>query len=187
MSVTTSVEAALDWRQHTLPSDLTRILSRAPSVQVVRSVAELVEQSGVSDRLTEVAYDVPGRGPVVEATTGALMLLSPDFRNAGTGVFDRDYWMYGEDLQLCADAQAAGRRVVILERPGSVHLKGHSSGFPRGSRSDRAFHQAMLVYYRKNLRRHAAEEAVVTLGVGLRYVASRVAALAATTAARVRP
>ena len=91
------------------------------------------------------------RASVLEATTGAVMLVAPDFRTLDEGVFDQDYWMYGEDLQLCADARTAGRVVLIAEVPPSVHVKGVSSGRPRSTRSNRAFHDAMLQYARKNL------------------------------------
>ena len=89
----------------------------------------------------------------LEATTGALMLVDPRFRSLGQGIFDTDYWMYGEDLQLCADARSAGRSVLMAETTPSVHVKGVSSGRPRSTRSNRAFHHAMVVYAGKNLIR----------------------------------
>lgn len=119
------------------------------------------------------------RYTVVEATTGALMLVHPEFRNARTGVFDRSYWMYGEDLQLCADARREGQRVVMLEEEGSVHLKGASSGMPRSRTSDRAFHHAMYLYYRTNLRRNRVESVVVAFGIALHLAVSRVRAVSA--------
>lgn len=87
----------------------------------------------------------------LEATTGALMLVSPTFKRLRDGVFDADYWMYGEDLQLCVDAARAGLRVLMAEVPASLHVKGVSSGRPRSSAANRAFHDAMLTYARKNL------------------------------------
>jgi hypothetical protein len=67
VSVTEMQQAALDWRQFTVPDDLAGVLSRAPAVRVVSSSADLVALSGSMDHHTEVAYDVPGRGRVVEA------------------------------------------------------------------------------------------------------------------------
>ena len=109
----------------------------------------------------------------LEATTGALMLISPTFRTAASGIFDTDYWMYGEDLQLCADACDEGRSVLMLEQPGSIHVKGASSGLPRGRRSDRAFHNALYLYYVKNLRRNEVERVIVFLAIGTRFCFSR--------------
>ncbi len=115
----------------------------------------------------------------VEATTGALMLVAPGLRTVETGIFDRDYFMYGEDLQLCLDAQRAGRSVVLVERPPSVHVKGVSSGFPRSWRSNRAFHDAMYLYYRKNLSISPLDRALVGTAVWARLLlSSAVAAVA---------
>lgn len=89
----------------------------------------------------------------IEATTGALMLVNPGFRPGDLGVFDQDYWMYGEDLQLCRDAQTEGWHVLMAEGEPSIHLKGISSGRPRGRKSNIEFHRAMYTYYVKNLNR----------------------------------
>ena len=109
----------------------------------------------------------------VEATTGALMMLSPSFRNRGTTIFDLDYWMYGEDLQLCLDAARSGKSVLMVERDASTHVKGASSGLPRSRTSDRAFHDALFTYYAKNLQRNRAERAAVRLAVKVRFLVSR--------------
>jgi GT2 family glycosyltransferase len=91
-------------------------------------------------------------------------------------VFDEDYWMYGEDLQLCLDCQRRGLRVLMLEGAPSTHSKGVSSGWPRSKRSDRAFHHSMWLYYRKNLSRGPLD-GVVAVGIASRYAMSRAAAL----------
>lgn len=121
---------------------------------------------GVLGKLTPIRFRyngvtlVPGLGASelmpnrmwtnIEATTGALMLLSSDFR-PGPKLFDTDYWMYGEDLQLCADARTAGYCVAMAHIESSLHLKGTSSGWPRSRKSNIEFHRAMYIYYRKNL------------------------------------
>lgn len=107
---------------------------------------------------------------VLQATTGAVMLVPADFRALDAGIFDRDYWMYGEDLQLCADAAAAGRQVLIAEVTPSVHVKGVSSGRPRSHRSNRAFHDAMLRYARKNLVRHPMALQLLRAGVTAHFL-----------------
>jgi N-acetylglucosaminyl-diphospho-decaprenol L-rhamnosyltransferase len=101
----------------------------------------------------------------LEATTGALMLVHPRFRTIDEGIFDRDYWMYGEDLQLCADARSTGRTVLMAEVTPSVHVKGVSSGRPRSRRSNRAFHDAMLTYARKNLLTHRVPLSALALAI----------------------
>ena len=113
----------------------------------------------------------------LQATTGALMLVPPDFRSLDSGIFDRDYWMYGEDLQLCADAAAAGRRVLIAEVTPSVHVKGVSSGRPRSHRSNRAFHDAMTDYARKNLVRSRVLVVVLRVGIEAHFLLTELRAL----------
>jgi N-acetylglucosaminyl-diphospho-decaprenol L-rhamnosyltransferase len=123
----------------------------------------------------ETAHGTPVS--VLQATTGAVMLVPADFRRLDDGIFDRDYWMYGEDLQLCADAAAAGRRVLIAEVAPSVHVKGVSSGRPRSRRSNRAFHDAMTAYAAKNLVSSPVLVAGVRLGVEAHFLLTEVRAL----------
>ena len=117
------------------------------------------------------------RVSALQATTGAVMLVPADFRTLDQGVFDRDYWMYGEDLQLCADAAAAGRRVLIAEVEPSVHVKGVSSGRPRSRRSNRAFHDAMYRYAQKNLLSNPVLLQGLRVGVQAHYLLTEAKAL----------
>lgn len=122
----------------------------------------------------------------VEATTGALMMLSPSFRDGSGSIFDLDYWMYGEDLQLCRDAQRDGRSVVVVEMEPSVHVKGVSSGWPRSPASHRAFHDAMATYYEKNLRKSAAQALLVIGAIHMRFLATSLIAGIARRSTQVR-
>lgn len=108
----------------------------------------------------------------LEATTGALMLVAPTFRSVERPIFDTDYWMYGEDLQLCHDAKTESFEVVMVEDSHSFHNKGTSSGWPRSRRSNIAFHNAMVTYYRKNLRRSRLEALIVLSGIWGRQMVS---------------
>ena len=60
---------AFDWKTLNLPADAKTLLSSAPSVQWAASTAELVDLSvgGAECDSTEVRYDVPGKGSVLEA------------------------------------------------------------------------------------------------------------------------
>ena len=108
----------------------------------------------------------------IQATTGALMMIRPSFRPGNAPIFDTDYWMYGEDLQLCLDAATEGYTVGIVEARPSLHLKGASSGWPRSRASHRAFHDALYIYYSKNLRTSASQSYAVHAGVELRFWAT---------------
>lgn len=122
----------------------------------------------------------------LEATTGALMLVHPGLRTLDQGIFDREYWMYGEDLQLCSDARDQGRSVLMAEVEPSVHVKGVSSGRPRSSRSNRAFHDAMFLYARKNLVSHPVVLAGLWGGVWCHFLLSEAMAAPARIRRRVR-
>ena len=121
----------------------------------------------------------------LEATTGALMLVAPQFRSVQSGIFDRDYFMYGEDLQLCLEAQRANLAVAIVERRASIHIKGVSSGFPRSWKSNRAFHDALYLYYRKNLSVSLIDRGLVRAAVWGRLMVS--SATGAIARARAKP
>ena len=60
----------MDWEKYHLPEEVNEILHACPSVKVMSTTAELVTLScgGLGSSYFEVAYDVPGRGRVVEAT-----------------------------------------------------------------------------------------------------------------------
>jgi GT2 family glycosyltransferase len=109
----------------------------------------------------------------IEATTGALMLITPTMRARDGSVFDESYWMYGEDLQLCLDCAGRGLDVLIVDHEPSHHQKGASSGWPRSRISDRAFHQAMWIYYRKNISPSRLADPPVWAAIRLKYLVSR--------------
>lgn len=104
----------------------------------------------------------------IEATTGALMLVNPQFRSSESPIFDLSYWMYGEDLQLCWDARAEGFKVSIIDYAPSLHRKGTSSGWPRGVKSNIAFHEALAIFYSKNLSRGPVDRVAIQAGMRLR-------------------
>jgi len=155
---------------------------RLPTLHGASMYAVLGKLMPARARYNAVQRDKLSSGPVladgtvttrVEATTGALMMLSQNFRSSQTTVFDLDYWMYGEDLQLCLDAARDGQAVLMVETKASIHVKGASSGFPRSRASDRAFHNALRTYYRKNLRRNLFEQIVIDAAIEIRFNYSR--------------
>lgn len=63
-----------DWSRLNLPQDLRELLRRAPSVQWPSSEDELIDAAvgGKESDHAEVAYEVPGKGRVVEATVARV-------------------------------------------------------------------------------------------------------------------
>lgn len=132
------------------------------------------------------ARDQARRVGDIDATTGALMLVSPAFRRAGDGIFDTDYWMYGEDLQLCLDAANEGFLVRMVDAPASTHLKGASSGLPRRLRANLAFHDALFTYFSKNLARTRFSRSLVWFAVKARLTVSVVTSTAVRATRHLR-
>lgn len=122
----------------------------------------------------------------IEATTGALMLVRPEFRRSSEPVFDLSYWMYGEDLQLCWDAKSEGHRVAIIDYHPSLHRKGTSSGWPRSEKSNVAFHEALAIYYTKNLSHGWVDRGVIRAGMRARLAISMICGRVATKVSALR-
>lgn len=98
-------------------------------------------------------------------TAACLMIRGADFR--AVGGFDEDFFMYGEDLDLCRRLRAAGQAGRYVPAAHALHLKGEASRKQSG-RMLREFHRAMWIYYRKHEQpRHAAPvNWAVAAGIG---------------------
>ncbi|MGI8424491.1 MAG: glycosyltransferase family 2 protein [Chloroflexota bacterium] len=119
-----------------------------------------------------LTYRDPDKEYDVDAVTGAFMLIRRDVLDQ-VGLLDESYWMYGEDLDLCWRANAAGWRTRYYPEVRVLHLKGESSK-GRTIRCTYEFFRAMHLFY----RRHYAPEAplmqnvLVTTGIVLIGAAS---------------
>ncbi len=62
------------WKQFNPPEEACRVLQNAPSVTVFESVEQLIDAAcgGADSSFTEIAYDVPGKGRVLEATAARV-------------------------------------------------------------------------------------------------------------------
>jgi GT2 family glycosyltransferase len=117
----------------------------------------------------------------VGAVVGAFMWIRREALDA-VGGFDEEFFMYGEDLDLCYRFTQAGWRVVYVPRYEVRHHKGVSSGIKdhsarqsKASLSDRVrmageFHDAMLTFYNKHHRGRYPKlvDALVLLAVRVR-------------------
>jgi hypothetical protein len=71
------------------------------------------------------------------------------------GGFDEQFFMYGEDLDLCWRVRESGMQVWYHPEIRVIHLKGRSSA-KRAIQSRIAFYEAMIIYSRKYQRFHRA-------------------------------
>lgn len=84
----------------------------------------------------------------VDALMGAFMLMPRKVLDE-VGLFDEDYFMYGEDIDLCYRIKAAGYKVVYYPEARIIHYKGGSSK-KRRTKVIYDFHHAMWIFYRKH-------------------------------------
>ncbi len=128
-----------------------------------------------------------GAGPV-DALNGAFMLI----RRAAldqVGLFDEGYWMYGEDLDLCYRFAQAGWSVWYEPSVSALHVKAGTTGRRRPFRQNRAFHYAMLRFYRKFYapRYPVVVNAVIYAAIALKFAGSALAGGVSAQLAKRRP
>jgi GT2 family glycosyltransferase len=85
----------------------------------------------------------------IDSCSGAFSFVSRACMEKIKG-FDLDYFMYGEDLDLCFRAKQAGFKVWYYPKTTTVHYRGHTSK-REPKRTLYAFHDAMWIFYKKHL------------------------------------
>jgi GT2 family glycosyltransferase len=80
--------------------------------------------------------------------SGACLLVRRADAEA-VGLLDERYFMYTEDVDLCAAIRARGRRILFTPAVEIVHLRGRSAAAaPAATRA--AYHRSHLAFYRKH-------------------------------------
>ncbi len=85
----------------------------------------------------------------VDAIVGAFMLFKKDIYDKVNG-FDEDYFMYGEDLDLCYRIKKAGYKIFYYPDTSIIHYKGESTKKSSISYVNN-FYGAMQIFVKKNL------------------------------------
>ena len=99
-----------------------------------------------------LTYLDPDDSTSVDAISGSFMFVRrPLFMRIGG--FDEQFFMYGEDLDLCRRVRDEGFEVWYHPRTQIVHSKGKSSA-KRSLQSRLAFYQAMVLFSRKYRHTH---------------------------------
>jgi len=127
--------------------------------------------------LTHLDYDQEQELP--SGTGACLMVRASAFHHVGG--FDADFFMYGEDLDLCRRLREAGRPGRYVPSARVLHVKGESSR-QRSGEMLVEFHRAMWVYYQKHEAR--SRPAAVNLAVRTGITALGMARLAANALRR---
>ncbi|MEO8513562.1 MAG: glycosyltransferase [Ignavibacteria bacterium] len=85
----------------------------------------------------------------VDAIVGAFMLIKKSVYESVKG-FDEDYFMFGEDLDLCFRIKKAGYKIYYFPGTSIIHYKGESTKKSSISYVNN-FYGAMQVFVKKNL------------------------------------
>ena len=105
---------------------------------------------------------LPERGSyIVGAVNGAFMMM-PRRVLEQVGSFDEQFFMYGEDLDLCHRCERAGFAVVYDGRHSIVHLKGRSS-----SKNYRVWSEQLFISTEQFFQKHFNPRN--SWWIGLRY------------------
>ncbi len=85
----------------------------------------------------------------VDAVSGSFMMMRMEVYEK-IGGFDSQFFMYGEDLDLCYRTQQAGYKIFYVHETEIIHYKGEST---RRSSLDetKVFYEAMHLFVRKHL------------------------------------
>lgn len=84
----------------------------------------------------------------VDCLTGAFMLMPANILNKLSGL-DEDFFMYGEDIDLCYRIKEAGYKILYYPEAEIIHYKGGSSK-KRRTKVIYDFHNAMWIFYKKH-------------------------------------
>ena len=116
-----------------------------------------------------LTYQDPEQPGEIDAGTAAALYLSLE-PLAAAGFFDEDFFMYGEDLDLCYRLKQRGGRIYYVPSATVLHLKGMASG-RQATAMLREFHRSMWLFYKKHYFQgwRAALAPLVWLGIQLRH------------------
>lgn len=99
----------------------------------------------------------------VDAIAGAFFLTRKSVLDK-VGLFDEDYFLYAEDIDLCYRIKEAGFKIMYVPEVTILHHKGVASGLKKHSqrvttasgetrkRSLDAFYQTMKIFYKKHMQ-----------------------------------
>ena len=117
-------------------------------------------------------YNLTHKSPDVEQDIDSGTAACLMFRRRAldqVGLYDEDFFMYGEDLDLCYRLKAGGWRIVYLPTAVVLHYKGQSSR-QRSNAMIREFHRSMWIFFSKHYRREtsAPMSALIRSGIEAR-------------------
>lgn len=106
----------------------------------------------------------------VDILSGSLMMARKDALEK-VGYFDEDYFMYGEDIDLCYKIKKAGGKIYYTPRTKAIHYKGESTKKGEFSYITN-FYSSMLIFIDKHFKDRYSifVKSILILGIYLRAV-----------------
>jgi GT2 family glycosyltransferase len=102
----------------------------------------------------------------VDAISGSFMMLKKEVYEK-VGGFDEQFFMYGEDLDLCYRIQKAGYKIYYLHTTQIIHYKGEST--KRSSLDEtKIFYKAMHLFVKKHLSSSFIVEMILRSAIAIR-------------------
>lgn len=110
-----------------------------------------------------MTYADPDEVTEVDAVSGSFFCIRRELYEQLHG-FDEDFFMYGEDLDLCFRAKVAGFKNYYTPATNILHFKGQSCKTRRW-KSYVDFYKAMIIFVRKHRDLYFVPSLLVTLGI----------------------
>ena len=99
-----------------------------------------------------MTYVSPDLASEVDVLSGSLMMVRSDILKK-VGYFDEDYFMYGEDIDLCYKIKKIGGKIYYTPRTKAIHYKGESTKIGEFSYITN-FYTSMLIFIDKHFKDH---------------------------------
>lgn len=122
----------------------------------------------------QLGYLSPDDEYPIDSLVGAFMLIRREAIKQ-VGMLDEEFFMYGEDIDLCYRIKEAGWVNYYYPRTQIVHHKGASSR-RKPFKIIYEFHRAMILFHNKHYRKKYSwlTNAMVYAGVSLKFILSLV-------------
>ncbi len=102
----------------------------------------------------------------VDAISGSFMMMRKEVYEK-VGGFDEQFFMYGEDLDLCYRIQKAGYKIYYVHTTQIIHYKGEST--KRSSLDEtKVFYKAMHLFVKKHLSTSFLVELILRSAIAVR-------------------
>jgi GT2 family glycosyltransferase len=126
-------------------------LSFGPMISPFAELRQKILARGHARRLPGIASLVERmtrRSRRVDWVSGACLLIRRQDLEA-VGLLDERFFLYTEDVDLCASVRARGRMVLFAADVEIVHLRGRSVAAARGP-SQKAYRRSHIAFYEKH-------------------------------------